>query len=301
MRPDKAVLLVDPPAGLLSGVMDELDDIGFRVVWVPTCQAALEFLAAKPQLALIIASAAATRASDTDFMTRVKDLAPDVRIIWGADSKGPRRQAEPTGRGPDSIIPAPFAPDDVRRAISELLAEHFYPTPVAQAVKNAATEVFGRAREFRVEGGVFLTASQSTLSDLNAIIQFAGGVSGHLVIGMSRQHAEMVYRDLVPGVPTVRLDRVEDLVGELCNQTLGRINTFFLARNVDIVHGTPIFIRAVGSTMRFPGRQPSFALALVEPKDNVRVVLEYYLADVRSEVLDAPPSNVLALDEVRFL
>lgn len=299
MKADNAVLLVDPPGGMLTGVIDELDDIGFRVVWVPACTAALEFLAAKPRLALIIVSAAAARAGGPDFLACVKELAPEVRIISGTRQQ--KRQVTRPGAGPDSLIPEPFAPDDVRRAISELLAEHFYPTPIAEAVKSAAVEVFGRAREFRVEGGAFLVASQTALSDLSAIIQFAGGVSGHLIVGMTREHAETLYRDLLPGVRTLRLDRVEDLVGELCNQTLGRINTFFLARDLDIQHGTPIFIRAVGSTMRFPGRQPSFALTLVEPKDKLRVAVEYYLSDVGHSALSLPSSDVMSLDEIRYL
>ena len=55
---------------------------------------------------------------------------------------------------------------------------------------------------------------------------------------------------------------MEDLVGEICNQVLGRINSFFALYALTVQHGTPIFIRASGSTLRFPARRPSFAVTL---------------------------------------
>ena len=39
MKTDKAVLVVDPAAGALSGVMEELDELGFRVVDQPNVAA----------------------------------------------------------------------------------------------------------------------------------------------------------------------------------------------------------------------------------------------------------------------
>ncbi|HKY34407.1 MAG TPA: chemotaxis protein CheX [Polyangiaceae bacterium] len=303
MKTDKAVLVVDPAAGALSGVMEELDELGFRVVWVPSLSAALDFLSSHPRLSLIIASAAAGEKGGLEFMGRVKEIAPEVRIIWGArpdQPKGPTPSRLATG--PDSIIPEPFASDELRNVVSELLAEHFYPTSVAQAVKTAALEVLGTVRPFTVEGGAFLVANQSALSDLSAVIPFSGGVSGHLMVGMTRPHAEVLHRVMLPGVRSVRLERLEDLVGELCNQILGRINAFFATHAVSVQHGTPIFIRAPGSTFRYAGRQPSFAVTLVEPQDHARLDLEYYLADLPREALTSPePNNVLALDEIRYL
>jgi len=233
----------------------------------------------------------------------MKEIAPEVRIIWGAR---PDQPGGPSGSrlatGPDSIIPEPFASDDLRNAVSELLSEHFYPTAVAEAIKTAALEVLGATRPFRVEGGAFLVPNKSGLSDLSAVVPFSGGVTGHLMVGMARPHAEVLHRAMLPGVRSVRVERLEDLVGELCNQILGRINAFFATHGVSVQHGTPIFIRAPGSTLRYPGRQPSFAVTLVEPKGHARVDLEYYLADLPRDALTSPePSNAMALDEVRYL
>ena len=303
MSTDKQVLVVDPAAGTLGGVMEELDELGFRVIWVPSLAAAIEFLEARPNLSLIIASAAAGQMGGLDFLARVHQIAPNLRIIWGArpdDTKGPASAR--AGKGLDSIIPEPFRADELRSAIAELLAEHFYPTAIADAVKTAALEVLGPIREFKVEGGAFLVANQTALSDMSAVIPFGGGVSGHLMVGMTRQHAEILYRAFLPGIRSVRIDRMEDLVGELCNQVLGRINAFFAQHAVSIQHGTPIFIRAAGSTLRYPGRHPSFAVSLVEPKDQARVTLEYYLAEFDREKLQAPVANrVLPLGEIRYL
>jgi hypothetical protein len=93
---------------------------------------------------------------------------------------------------------------------------------------------------------------------------------------------------------------MEDLVGELCNQILGRINVFFTERSLSIQHGTPIFIRAAGSTLRYPGRQPSFAVTLA--RGETRVALEYYLSHFDRAQLQAPvTTRVLKLGEIRYL
>lgn len=303
MTTDKQVLVVDPATGTLGGVMEELDELGFRVIWVPTLAAALQFLEARPHLSLIIASAAAGQMGGLDFLARVQEVAPNLRIIWGARPEEPA--GPPSSRGskaPDSIIPEPFRADELRSAIAELLAEHFYPPAVAEAIKRSALEVLTPIRDFKVEGGAFLVANQTALSDISAVIPFGGGVTGHLMVGMTRAHAEILYRAFLPGIRSVRIDRMEDLVGELCNQILGRINAFFAQHAVSIQHGTPIFIRAAGSTLRYPGRHPSFAVSLVEPKEGARVTLEYYLAELDRSKLQAPvASRVLPLGEIRYL
>jgi CheY-specific phosphatase CheX len=301
MSVDKKVLVVDAASGALSFVMEELTELGFRVIWVPTLGAALEFMEAKPSLSLIIASSAATKVGGLDFLGRVRDLAPDTRIIWGATADAPSGPVSgPHGPGPDSLIPEPFRTDELRAAISDLLAEHFYPKPIQEAVKRAALEVLGSMPGFEVEGGAFLVGNQTALSDLSAVIPFSGGASGHLMVGITSESARKIYESLLPGVRPLRVDRMEDLVGELCNQILGRINVFFTERSVSIQHGTPIFIRAAGSTLRYPGRQPSFAVTLA--RGETRLSLEYYLSHFDREKLEAPVNTrVLRLGEIRYL
>jgi CheY-specific phosphatase CheX/CheY-like chemotaxis protein len=301
MSADKQVLVVDAPNGALAFVMEELNDLGFRVIWVPTLSAALEFIEARPTLSLIVASAAATKVGGLEFLARVRDFAPDVRIIWGARADAGSEQPAPDkGNSPDSLLPEPFRRDELRAAISDLLAEHFYPPAIASAVKSAALEVLGVVSGFEVEGGAFLVANQTALSDLSAVIPFTGGVSGHLMVGLTMDDARALYGAFLPGVLPIRIDRMEDLVGELCNQILGRINAFFTERSVSIQHGTPIFIRAPGSTLRYPGRQPSFAVTL--KRGDARVALEYYLAHFDRAKLQAPvTTRVLRLGEIRYL
>jgi CheY-specific phosphatase CheX len=300
MSSDKQVLVVDTPNGTLAFVMEELNELGFRVIWVPTLAAALEFIEARPNLSLIVASSAATKIGGLEFLARVRDFAPGVRIIWGAKPDAPAESAASKAASPDSLLPEPFREGELRLAISELLAEHFYPPAIADAVKTAALEVLGGIGGFEVEGGAFLVANQTALSDLSAVIPFAGGVSGHLMVGLTSQDARALYQAFLPGVHPIRVDRMEDLVGELCNQMLGRINAFFTERSVSIQHGTPIFIRAAGSTLRYPGRQPSFAVTL--KRGETRVALEYYLAHFDRAKLQAPvTTRVLRLGEIRYL
>jgi CheY-specific phosphatase CheX/CheY-like chemotaxis protein len=300
MSSDKQVLVVDTPNGALAFVMEELNELGFRVIWVPSLSAALEFIEARPSLSLIVASSAATKVGGLEFLARVRDFAPSVRIIWGAKPDAPASEASPRSASPDSLLPEPFREGELRTAISELLAEHFYPSAIADAVKTAALEVLGNIGGFEVEGGAFLVANQTALSDLSAVIPFSGGVSGHLMVGLTSQDARALYQAFLPGVHPIRVDRMEDLVGELCNQILGRINSFFTERSISIQHGTPIFIRAAGSTLRYPGRQPSFAVTL--KRGETRVALEYYLAHFDRAKLQAPvTTRVLRLGEIRYL
>ncbi len=301
MSADKQVLVVDTANGALNFVMEELTELGFRVIWVPSLSAALQFMEARPSLSLIVASSAATKVGGLDFLAKVRDFAPDVRIIWGADPESSNGQVSVRGAAtPDSLIPEPFRVDELRSAISDLLAEHFYPLAIQDAVKRAALEVLGNVAGFAVDGGAFLVANQTALSDLSAVIPFSGGVSGHLMVGLTNDDARTLYQAILPGVRPIRIDRMEDLVGELCNQILGRINSFFTERSVSIQHGTPIFIRAAGSTLRYPGRQPSFAVTLASGE--TRVCLEYYLAHFDRAKLDAPiNTRVLKLGEIRYL
>jgi CheY-specific phosphatase CheX len=300
MSTDKQVLVVDVADGPLQVVMEELNDLGFRVIWTPTLSSALEFMAARPRLALIIASSAATKHGGLEFLAKVRDFAPDVRIIWGVSDQGVAAPLSArSAPSPDSLIPEPMRGDELRSAISELLAEHFYPPAISNAIKSAALEVLG-AVGFEVEGGAFLVANQTALSNLSAVITFSGDLSGHLMVGLTTEDARALYQAFLPDVRPVRIDRMEDLVGELCNQILGRINSFFVERSLSIQHGTPIFIRAAGSTLRYPGRQPSFAVTLA--RGETRVSLEYYLASFDRAKLQAPVNTrILKLGEVRYL
>ena len=301
MSPDKQVLVVDTPNGSLSFVMEELNELGFRVIWTPTLAAALEFIEARPNLSLIVASSAATKIGGLEFLARVRDFAPGVRIIWGANADAPAgAPSVREGATPDSLLPEPVRADELRNAVSDLLAEHFYPPAIADAIKRAALEVLGNVGGFDVEGGAFLVANQTALSDLSAVIPFSGGVAGHLMVGLTNDDARALYQSYLPGVRPIRIDRMEDLVGELCNQILGRINSFFTERSISIQHGTPIFIRAACSTLRYPGRQPSFAVTL--KRGETRLALEYYLSHFDRAKLEAPiNTRVLRLGEIRYL
>ena len=139
MNAERQVLVVDRADGVLLRVVGELDLLGFRVVWVPTPTAALEFVRASAQVALLIASAAALADAGQDFLTQVRAMRPSLRMIWGTPRNG--KTVARSGPSPDSLIPEPFRPNALRDAISTLLSEHSYPKPVADAVMAAGLEV----------------------------------------------------------------------------------------------------------------------------------------------------------------
>jgi CheY-specific phosphatase CheX len=295
---DRQVLVVDRAEGAFQCVMEELDLLGFRVVWVPTLNSALSFVKASPTLSLVIVSAAAADDGGAEFMADAKNIRPSLRVIWGTKRGAPATPAR--GPSPDSLLPEPFRSEALRGTVSALLAEHFYPKVIADAIKDAALEVLGTLGEFTVAGGAFLVANQTALSDLSSIIAFSGDASGHLMLGATTQHARILYQRFLPGARPAPVDRLEDLVGELCNRILGRINAFFAQHAQSIQQTTPIFIRAAGSTMRYPGRHPSFGVQLTS--GDARVSLEYYLAEFeRSKLQAGATSEALSMGEIRYL
>jgi CheY-specific phosphatase CheX len=294
---EKQVLVVAPGEGSFSGVMDELDLLGFRVVWVTSFAAALDFVNVSQRVSLVVASAAAADEGGQEFLVQLKKVRPALPVIWGAKPGLAARRSR--GLSPDSLIPEPFRADALRSAVSALLAEHFYPRELAAAIKSAGIEGLGTHGAFRVEGDSFLAANQSAFSDLASIIAFSGEVTGHLMVSMTDEHARALYREFAPSVRSVPIDRLEDLVGELCNRILGRINAFFARRAVSIQQGTPIFIRAAGSTMRYAGRRPSFCVELC--REEIKVSMEYYLAEFdNAKVSAAATEEVIELGEVRY-
>lgn len=298
MTAERQALVVDAADGALSGVMDELDLLGFRVIWVPTLPAALDFVKGNARLALVIASAAAAHAGGAEFLAGVKEIRPSLRIIWGvgADGLGVNRRRPSL----DSLIPEPIQRDTLRQTLSSLLAEYFYPSSIASAIKGAALGVLGTFGDFHIEGDSFLVANQSYLSDISSLIAFSGEASGHLLVGMSSGDAKGLHRRMLPDTMAIPIDRLEDMVGELCNQILGRINAFFAQHAIGIQQTTPIFIRSPGSSMRYAGRHPSFGVQL--GFGTVSVSLEYYLADFdQAKLLVGGVEQVLSLGEVRFL
>jgi CheY-specific phosphatase CheX len=291
------ILVVDRADGAFQGVLDELDLLGLRVVWVPTLQAALDFIQASSRVALVIASSAVTVDGGQEFLARVKDLRPSLPIIWGRSAQSV--SGNPRGLAPDSLLSEPPESDALRSAVASLLAEVFYPKPIADAVRASALEVLSTLGEFRLDGSAFLVANRSALADFSAIIAFSGSINGHLLTSMTTEHVNALHRRFLPRARPASIDQLEDLVGELCNRILGRINAFFAQYAVPVRQTTPIFIRAAGSTMRYPGRHPSFALQLTNRE--ARVSLEYYLADFdRSRLGERSPSAALHMGEILY-
>ena len=299
MTPDRQVLVVDGAEGAIAPVIEELSRLGFRVVWVPTPLAALDFVTVSPRLSLVVVSAAAADAGGPEFLAGVKQMRPSLRIIWGMRADVPRiRKRRPAL---DSMIPEPMAADSLRVAVSSLLAECFYPSSIATAIKGAALEILGSLADFQIVGDSFLVPNQSQLSEFSAIISFSGEASGHLMLSMSGVDASALYRRMLPGSTAVlSVDRLEDLVGELCNQILGRINAFFAQYSIAVQQTTPIFIRSAGNSMYYAGRHPSFGVQLSSGSANA--LLEYYLASFdKSKLLIGSEQQVMGPGEVRFL
>lgn len=282
-----------------QAIIDQLDSLGFGVVWVPDAGAALAFLRRSPTPCLVVAGEPLRQFEEVDFVASVQRIVPGIHVITGVHTTT-HQLLSAGGQARRSVSELPCN-DELRRKVAELLAERLYPHIVASAVQSAALEVLGAIRDFRLESGAFLQADRAALSEVSAVIPFGGQLTGHLMVGMTRLSAQALHHVCVPQVASVRLDQMEDLVGELCNQILGRINAFFARHAVSLRLNTPTFIRAAEVVPRFPSGRPSFSVSLVDADDEARVSLEYYLENFEPEQLHAPVSSrALAAGEVQL-
>jgi CheY-specific phosphatase CheX/CheY-like chemotaxis protein len=295
---EKHVLLVDDPGGTLCGLLSQFNQLGYRVLWVPSASAALALLACSPKLSLLVASVGTEQDRNDEFFAKVRELEPGLRIIRGvrASSSDPM----PMGTTTDTLVREPFHADELRSATARLLAEHFDLQPAADAARLAALEVLGPLGSFRVVGNVFLKANEAVLSDFAAMIPFSGDLCGHVIMSMTSRDAQELHHRFVPNIlggPT--LDRLEDLVGELCNQIVGGILGRFSTHALNVNHTTPVFIRSVGGTLRYRGRQPSLGIELSD--GTVRTFVELYLEEFDGTKLGAPvTAEVMPPNEIRF-
>jgi CheY-specific phosphatase CheX len=297
MNIEKHVLVVDEPEGVLSGLMSEFNQLGYRVIWIPSASAALAFLKSSPKLSLLVVSAVILEQESDDFIAQAREFEPGLRIIRGTRADTKRWLSNRAGA--EAVLGEPLRAEELRNAASRLLADHFDLRPAADAVSLAAVEVLSTLGTFRIVGNVFLKANQAVLSDLSAMIPFSGDVSGHLMMSIMSQDARELHRRLVPNMSGPTLDRLEDLVGELCNQIMGHIANRFSSHALNINQTTPIFIRSAGATLRYRGRQPSLGLELSD--GTVQAFIELYLEQFDGTKLALPPSSeAIQRDEIHF-
>lgn len=132
-----------------------------------------------------------------------------------------------------------------------------------------------------------------------AIIGFSGDANGHLMVSLSSEHGRLLRRSFTPGAEPVSTERLEDMLGELCNRILGRINAFFAQRALLIRQTTLIFVRAAGSTLRYSWRRASFGLELT--RGDIRIPIEYCLTHFdEKKTLGAATADVIAVGEARY-
>jgi hypothetical protein len=168
------------------------------------------------------------------------------------------------------------------------------------AVALAALEVLGTVGDFWVtgEGAVAWPAASPPI---RAVLSFNGGISGHLLVTSSGEDAKLLYQLFVPGNWPADVDLLDDLVRELCNQILGRINSFFVMRGVPVRHGLPILLQP--SAPAAPAAaDPTTLLTLALTNGRARVGLQYDIAEFDPSRLQAPVmGRVIELGSVHYL
>lgn len=139
-----AVLLVDDEEMVREFVRECLEGAGCRVVAASSGDEALRLCAEQPHhFALVVTDRVMPGMRGEELVARLRQSQPDLRaILMSGYGDGPPTE-HGGGAGPTTLLPKPFAPDDLKRAVREALRDT--PGEVQDGVRRRA----GRRRSRR--------------------------------------------------------------------------------------------------------------------------------------------------------
>lgn len=293
----KHVLLVDKPDSPLTAVVPELKALDFSVMLVSAAQPALEVVRAFPKLALVLVSSRAIHNAES-FVHQVRDICPELPVVWVQEAGQPV-SAERLPKV-SLLLHEPIAAAVLRQHAMQLLSEHFYPAEFVDALVRSADTVFESFGLSLKSQPPFLKANRTLLSSSTAVIPFTGdNVSGYLLLSASRVEIDRIYRTIFSENPAPSIDDYEDLLGEFCNQILGRFKEPLQRKGMSFALAVPMFIRGDNVSFRQRILTPSLTVGFEETAEGLFVELCIErLVETSGEVVEEP---VLESGEISFL
>jgi hypothetical protein len=233
----KYVLLVDHQDGPLAVLAPALKRLDFRVILLSSPTLGIEFVLAFPKLAMVVINQSAL-GSDTTLFASIRAVQPPMPVVsFGG----------PILEHPDDplliAVPNSISPQELCNLAEVALCQRFYPSELVEQLTASATAALSSFGAYVSTGPPFLRASGSQLAPLSSVISFSGErLSGHLAVGSTEEYLKRAYSRVFPGDTAPTLAAIVDLLGEVCNRTLGRVMSYFEGRGATVELGVPLGI-----------------------------------------------------------
>jgi CheY-specific phosphatase CheX len=163
---------------------------------------------------------------------------------------------------------------------SKVLA-HEQEEEVRQVVTEACVDMLGACGlpVGKIAAGRLVALSEH---DLAGFIGFTGRVRGSLIMAASSRIFSATFPSM-PGSRSPTQDDLLDWVGEMANQTLGRIKRRFCERGMDFETSTPTALKGRHIGVRNPPRDGIIEVALTVGEEVISICFE----------IEAPPGGLI--------
>ena len=292
------VLLIDDKNGKLAAVVPALKHLGFQVMLVSSFTHATDLVTTHPGLSLVFIAEHMGAERAAPFVKAIRKSHPSLPVFWQSHKGATTPHPDMTT---PLVLSEPIEPDEVAARIEDLVRKGLYPDEMLDELNRCAIAVMDGAFLTQLaEQGIYLRSNQSILAPINAVITFVGaGISGRLVVSSSLEHLSAIHQRILPGLETTG-DHEADLLGEICNQILGKFKEYFERRSCSIFLGAPILIVGRDVDVRGASKHPSVVFRLHEDKGTLFV--EYALDVVNPGAIgEEKASDLLDSGELTFL
>jgi CheY-specific phosphatase CheX len=283
------LLLVAPADSAIVGSTQTITNSGPRILRSEGVAEATALVESTPMLAMVVVD---RRIGDADAVLLVDGLKkthPDLPLLWMGDGWEDTDELE--GRRPDGFVAAHADVDSLEGHAKRLLREQLYEESTVELVRTSAEAVLRESfRTSATAGDPCLKANRHTMAPITAIVSFHGAsISGQLVVSGRVEHLAEIWRRVLPKRPTVSTDQLEDIAGEIANQTLGRIKSFFVRQGQPFDVSSPVFVRGDTVEIRYKVDRPSLLFALQDPEGTlyVQFCFDSYDPERREDAEDA--------------
>lgn len=267
-----------------------LKTLNFEVGWIQRSEQAVAIIRSTPHVSLIVINAVGEAASDKHLLSALREMHANLPIIWVQHENG---EPQFDGDTPDVVLRAPLSPEDLSSAAATLLRERFYTDTLVRDLIDSVNDVVtdnNFASNLRAAEPV-LKAAYDKAGELSTIVYFAGrGVAGHVILSASPDYLLVLHGRLFPpgpNAPKPSLDKLADLLGELCNQVTGRLRVRHqLVFNV----GAPILVHGAQVVMRQIAGSPALVVRFSEDVGGFNVELCMHKLEERTNGAPSIPS-----------
>lgn len=174
-----------------------------------------------------------------------------------------------------------------------LPSEKHYPQEVVSVLERACLEVL--AEGFSVSGhlaGTRFQPDEEPLGDMTVVLSFQGpSVAGRVVVTGEERTFRRVRTTCFGAAGETSVSEVHDLAGEIANQVVGRLKSYFVSHGMPFSLGLPMLIRGAGAMLRHSQLRPALVVETASPCGPVFVELCFTQLDLESategEIADA--------------